>query len=270
MFKKEHPQIQAVAYFLDTLRSNRPRLLPIKLHTRMIDYYENDIFHTFDKIILMKYGLDYYSKSLCERYKTKIAFLSLPSLEMLQLTKKEKHGSKCSYIGTTYSDIRNPAFALKVFNEVNFLYPNVFFQIYGPSNMKTELLDWQAKHPQSFAYHDFINHQEIVSVYEDTDYVVSIGNTLRGVVPGKTFEIFGTLKPIVHFTDGTNDSSLEYIKKYPNVCVIDYQMSVKEAAIHLIDFFNKPYRISDKNQIESTFYDAKPDAVSDLIYGLLG
>ena len=270
MFKEKYPEINAIAYFLDTLRSNKPRLLPMKVHTKMLDRYENIIFNKFDKIILMRYGLEYYSKKICDKYKSKISFLNLPSLSMLQLEKKKVQSFKCSYIGTTYSDIRNPSFALKVFDEINKLKKEVVFQIYGPSNMKNELLDWQIKHSQSFSYHDFINHQEIISVYEDTDYVVSIGNTLRGVVPGKTFEIVGTLKPIIHFTDGANDSSLEFIKKYPNVCIINYQMSIKEAVKCLMQFFARPYRMCDSNYIESIFYEAKPDAVSDIIYGLLG
>ncbi len=266
LFKEKYPDVHTIAYFLDTLRSNRPKLLPWWIHTKMIDIYENKIFSIFDKIILMKYGAGYYSNQLLKKYKDKISLLGLPSLEILKLNIKDSKGKKCSYVGTTYLDIRNPMFALRVFDAVHRIDDSVFFQIYGPSNMKEDLIEWQTQHRESFYYHDFINHEEIISIYEDSDYVVSIGNTLKGVVPGKTFEIFGTLKPIIHFTDVTNDSSLEFIKKYPNVCIIDYHMGVQEAANYLLTFLSKPYQLCDPLEIENKFYFAKPDAVSDIIY----
>ena len=213
MFKEKNPGVHTIAYFIDTLRSNKPRFLPLSIHTKMLDIYENVIFDNFDKIILMKYGYAYYSKYLCKKYSNKIHYLGLPSLELMNLKHKNSIGLKCSYIGTTYSDIRNPIYAMKVFEMANRKDNRILLQIYGPSNMKIEMMNWQIHHSQSFYYHDFISHEEIINVYEDTDYIVSIGNRLKGVVPGKTFEIFGTLKPIIHFTDVLNDSSLEFIKK---------------------------------------------------------
>ena len=269
MFKEKNPEVPTIAYFLDTLRSNKHRLLPMSFHTKMLDKYESRIFDTFNKIILMEYGTAYYSKRLCKRYSDKISLLGLPSLEIMNLRTKNIHGMKCTYIGTTYSDIRNPIYAMKVFAEANKIDSRILFQIYGPSNMKTELLNWQAQHSRSFYYHGFIDHEKISSVYEDTDYIVSIGNTLKGIVPGKTFEIIGALKPIIHFTDCLNDTSLKYLKQYPNICIIGYEMSIEEAARCLIEFLKKPYFMCDSSVIEHTFYYAKPDTVSDLIYNTM-
>ena len=269
LFKDNHPEVSLVAYFLDTLRSNKPKMLPSFVHKKKMDVYEAKIFNTFNKIILMEYGLQYYSKVLCDKYSNKISYYGLPSLDIMKLKSKRSYGMQCVYIGTTYSDIRNPVFAMKVFDAANKIDSRINFHIYGSSNMKNELIAWQTNHSESFHYHDFVNHEEIIHVYEGADYIVNIGNSLKGVVPGKTFEIFGTLKPIIHFTDTTNDSSLKYIKQYPYICIINYNMGIEKATSCLLDFLNKPYCMCDEKSIETKFYYASPNAVSDLIYDTL-
>lgn len=266
MFKKRHPDVRCIAYFLDTLRSNKPRFIPFKYHNQRIDSFENSVFDLFDRTILMEYGTDYYSKDICSMYKKKISYLGFPSLEFLKLDTKSKPGKQCCFVGTTYSEIRNPLFAMKVFEAAHIKDDRISFRIYGPSNMKNDLIAWQDKHSDSFSYHDFISHERIESVYDEADYIVNIGNTIKGVVPGKTFELFGTLKPIIHFTDITNDSSLRFIKEYPNACIISYDMSIDVAVDCLLDYLNKPYSMCSKSLVERTFSFASPAAVSKLIY----
>lgn len=265
LFKKAHPKTKCLAYFLDTLRSNKPKLMPSNVHKLMLNKYERKVFSAFDQIILMEYGKEYYSSSLCDLYKKKINYLGLPSLEIMELRKKESHGKKCIYIGSTYSDIRNPHYAMKVFEAAHEKDSTIQFSIYGSSNMKKDLIEWQSRYPDSFYYHDYINYENIRTVYEDADYVVNIGNTLKNVVPGKTFEILGTLKPIIHFTDGLNDSSLKFIKQYPNVCIITYTMTIETAVDILMQYLNRPYILSDRHVIENSFQYATPNAVSNLI-----
>ena len=266
LFLRKHNDIKGVAYYLDTLRSNKPKPLPLKLNNKLINRYENEVFSAFERIILMKYGREYYSQDICERYVRKIFYLGLPSLEMFNLPIKQHTAYGCYYIGTTYFKIRNPLFAMQVFKKANERNKNISLHVFGPSDMKSQLIDWAAEHPNSFYYHDFINHEEIHHIYDEADYVVSIGNQLKGVLPGKTFEIIGTLKPIIHFTDGENDESLQYLRQYPNICIIDYNMSIEHATDILIEFLSKPYRLCDSNMIDSLFKFARPEAVSELIY----
>ena len=265
LFKRNHPDARCIAYCLDTIRSNKHKYLPLWIHNRMMDNYEREIFSTFDKVIVMKYGVDEYPSEMYKVYQDKVAILGLPSLEILDLNINGKPGKRCVYIGTTYSDIRNPMFAMKVFDLVHTRDSDVVFQIYGSTNMKAEIEQWEREHADCFSYHGHIDHKEVFKLYEDADYIVSLSNTIKGIVAGKTFEIFGTLKPIVHFSDIKNDSSLEFFAQYPNVCIIDYGMSVEEAASKIAMFFERGYSLCEKEEVSRIYSYATPKAASTVI-----
>ena len=265
LFKEKHPETRIVGYFLDTLRGSKPLFITRGMHRRMCDKAEHAHFAKLDKVILMQYAKSMFDSKVFDDVRDRMTFLSLPSLKIEQPKPREKNEYRCCFIGTTYREIRNPMYAMKVFAMVSKDMREVSLHLYGKTDMQRELDDWEIAHPGFFAFHGFIGSDEVDGIYDETDYVVSIGNKLKGIVPGKTFEIFGKLKPIIHFTDVENDSSLEYIEKYPNVCILDMRDSIETSALKMMEFLKKPYEICDADFMRQTYASALPDATVGVI-----
>lgn len=269
MFKDKHNNVPVVGYFLDTMRGKKLPLVSRKRYLKICDKAEHNTFAKLDRIILMKYAEYMFASKIFDDVRHKMVFLSFPSLRIRNIDETHINKYNCCFIGSTYKEIRNPYYALQVFDKVSKKIPDVRFQIIGKSDMSETLMKWAESHPQSFSFQGFISSDRIEAIYDVTDYIVSIGNKSKGVVPGKTFEIFGKLKPIIHFTDEENDSALEYIRQYPNVCIINMKESITDSANQIIDFLQKPYTYTDPIYIEKTYSSATPKAAVEVILSVI-
>lgn len=78
---------------------------------------------------------------------------------------------------------------------------------------------------------------EVYSNEMAADYLLSIGNNTNVQVPGKTFELMSTGKPIVHFSLIEDDPVLDYLNKYENFLLIklyeDYDYQIDKFNIYI-------------------------------------
>lgn len=260
IYKKKHQKTPIIGYFLDTMRREKYSHISDSLFVRLCDKAMHKVFTKLDKVILMKYTEDMFQSNYFNDVKGKMVYLNFPSLRIMPIDESHINNFRCNFIGSTYKEIRNPIYAIDVFEYVHKKKNDISFHIYGKTDMVDDLRRISKIHSDFFSYHGFVASNEVERIYEETDYIVSIGNKSKGIVPGKSFELFGKLKPIIHFTDIDNDTSLIFFKQYPNVCVIDMRERVDYSGDKLLSFIKQDYYYCNPKQIRSTYSSAMPDA----------
>ena len=85
---------------------------------------------------------------------------------------------------------------------------------------------------------EFVSHDEILRVYENSDVFINVGNLVKMQTPSKIFDYMSYSKPIVHFYSDNDDTSIKYFNEYKNVCYIDTNSDTFEMAKKLCDFCN--------------------------------
>ena len=131
---------------------------------------------------------------------------------------------KIMYIGSLYKNIRNPDHAFDLFSKIE----NVDFKLYvvgGFSGWNEELETYLDKSKQRagdrIEFTGRLSREEVEKYFSEADVFVNIGNTTHNQCPSKVLELIATGKPIVHFKKIDDCTSLRYLDKYPNVCVLD-------------------------------------------------
>ncbi|MCI8540996.1 MAG: hypothetical protein HFE67_05740 [Erysipelotrichaceae bacterium] len=75
----------------------------------------------------------------------------------------------------------------------------------------------------------------------DSDYLISIGNNISFQVPGKTFELMSTGKPIIHFSFIENDPVLDYLCKYKLFFCVKLYEDLDEQVEGFQQFFDEKH-----------------------------
>lgn len=151
---------------------------------------------------------------------------------------------KMMYIGNLYNKIRNPEYMFRLFKKISDLDFTLYIigSFIGWGN---ELQKYQKGLFQEFSGKieivDRLSRQQSKEYMSNADFLVNIGNTTKNQCPSKVVEYISTGKPIIHFKKTDDCSSMQYLDKYPNVCVIDENISLDANALKLKTFISKNY-----------------------------
>lgn len=184
---------------------------------------EKRILQKCDVICLTPELYDYYKKKDFIKLDSRVKILPFANLEQIKFdsTKVSKNFMidnkiNCLFTGRLYRDIRNPKRLLDVFSilddEIHLLVMTNFsikeIKDYSPNGYLPSVISFQNR---DTALYNLIH----------ANVLVNIGNTVEHQVPGKIFEYMSTGKPIIHFSKIMNDPALKYLKRYPNVLIIN-------------------------------------------------
>lgn len=216
-FKKLKPNIKVIPYILDSLDSelnfsdNFKFFNFRKFKIRRMKKLKEQTNKISEKIIKMKYDS---TEDKILGLKTK--YFDIPLLENrnFNLEKiKEANEINIVYAGTLSEEYRDPRIFFEVLDEVK-IEKKIKLEIYGKNNFINSYIS--LKNKKDFIINKGeINHNEILEKYKKANFLLSIGNKGTKQVPSKIFEYMSLGKPIIHFYFEENDSSLEYLRKYP-------------------------------------------------------
>ena len=263
-FKRKHPDSVIVGWYLDVLKGAvKPPLIPKKYYDELCDSREVKIFAEFNRVYLPEHGRFFYMDfptSLDE----KIRYINFPTLKLLQKQDPSTcDGIRLIYAGVFDRDYRNP---MKFFHSLSLLkerHLKIVFDYYGTSNMEDEIDDYISKHPGLIQKHGRVSKDKVDEENAKADYLISIGNNIRGILPSKTFELIGTKKPIIHFTDGDTDEALNYYRDYPNICIISKTDSPEQMAENIFGFIQSEKETISDEQILTRYRNASPKVIAD-------
>lgn len=216
-FKKLKPNIKVIPYILDSLDSELNFADNFKFFNfrnfkiRRMKKLKEQTNKISEKIIKMKYDS---TEDKILGLKTK--YFDIPLLENrnFNLEKiKEANEINIVYAGTLSEEYRDPRIFFEVLDELK-IEKKIKLEIYGKNNFINSYIS--LKNKKDFIINKGeINHNEILEKYKKANFLLSIGNKGTKQVPSKIFEYMSLGKPIIHFYFEENDSSLEYLRKYP-------------------------------------------------------
>lgn len=216
-FKKLKPNIKVIPYILDSLDSELNFADNFKFFNfrnfkiRRMKKLKEQTNKISEKIIKMKYDS---TEDKILGLKTK--YFDIPLLENrnFNLEKiKEANEINIVYAGTLSEEYRDPRIFFEVLDELK-IEKKIKLEIYGKNDFINSYIS--LKNKKDFIINKGeINHNEILEKYKKANFLLSIGNKGTKQVPSKIFEYMSLGKPIIHFYFEENDSSLEYLRKYP-------------------------------------------------------
>lgn len=266
-FNKKYKTIPVIGYYLDVMKgANKPFGTSQRFFEMLCDKSQKKDFAKLNKIFLPECSKVYYDTDYFSEYQEKIKYTNFPTLLKENFTGENDSSTlNMVYAGTTNHVYRNPVRAINLLIKAHEHYPNIVFHLYGDSDMKDELKQLETKSNGVFVYHGIVQKAVADEAIQQADYCVNFGNNVRGMVPSKIFELIATGKSILHFTSGFEDSSLEYLNKYPKARILDYQNTDQEILSDLINILKEKRIHIDYDSIERLFYTATPRAVSEEI-----
>ena len=270
-FKKKFYSIPVIGYYLDVMKgANKPFGTTQRFFEMLCDRSQKKDFAKLDKIFLPECSKVYYDIKYFSEYHSKFKYLNFPTLLKEYFSgEKDSDSLNFVYAGTTNHAYRNPLRAINLLIKAHEHYHNIVFHLYGDSDMKDELKQLEIQSNGAFVYHGLVKKEVADNAIQQADYCVNFGNNVSGMVPSKIFELIATGKSIIHFTSGSGDSSLEYLRKYPKAIIIDYQETDEEILPNLIDALQEKRIYIDYDSIERIFYTATPKAVSNEIVKII-
>lgn len=224
LIKRRNPHIKFVLYMLDTL-SNKPssskpfRFIPENFINRRGRKFENWLYKRADRIINIETYKPYFleNMSFYDKFLVKMHFCGIP------LIVKPKTGYKIKnldvnrninllYAGHFYKGMREPDYLCELIDSIQNTRVSVDF--YSKGCVET-LQYYSDKNSNKINLKGFIEHKKLILETEKADFLLNVGNKETPMVPSKLFEYMSTGKPIIHFYYDDNDSSLQYLNKYP-------------------------------------------------------
>ncbi len=251
--KKEEPEINAILYEIDP-NSNRYKICK-NIKEQIWRYrsmnWERKIYRSFNYIIHMESHKKHYSMHYFSEFQEKSIYLDIPNFVPSDNKKNNVIHSplRFLYCGAFYPKLREPYYMISIFEEVQKIIPSTL-DIYTGNSMRKELKDI-SDHLEFVRLHKEVSQEELTTIIDSSDVLVSIGNKDSDFLPSKTLMYMGTSKPIIHFYFDDDDVSMRYFAFYPAVLGIVQEKETNSDTIkHIVEFISNIQNGIEVNQNE--------------------
>lgn len=257
--KKKYPNIKLILYTLDAISGGWvPKIMrSSKIPMNSLKRWERYFFKYIDKMFAMESHRSYYkSNNEYDQYQEKIEYLDIPLLEPIDSKKNNNPHIKMVYTGSMHKASANPHYLLKMLPRID----NTQLYIYGNVSLdiKNEIKNNPLYNKRIFLC-GRVSHDEIVKIQQDADVLLNFGNGNPNMIPCKIFEYMSTNKKILSFTYSLLDSSLPYIKKYPNGLIIEEDDKlINENIDKVIQFLVEETKKISKDDLSTIFEKNTP------------
>jgi len=165
------------------------------------------------------------------------------------------------YAGSFYKDIRNPEYLLKTAMK---LKKGVVLHLFCSSDCDKLINDYIDQSDGRIVRHPIVQQDEIISIYEKSDFLINVGNNLAQFKPSKTFEYMSSLKPIInYYYDGFYDKTLA---QYPFCLQIKIGDDINFVSDKLNQFIlTYSGKVVKKEQLEALLAKHGPDNIKKTI-----
>ena len=267
LWKKHHPETKVIGYYLDVLKGAvKPDGMPLNLYNIMCDYKETHIFKKLDLVLMAENGRKFYNNTKFTELNN-IRYVNFPTLIFRKINSQNKHSDVRTFVYAGYIDrqYRNPLLLIEILKQLQDKGNKIRLDFYGSSNMESELKELSKLYCDWFIYHGKVSKEEADEAISQADFLVNIANDISGVVASKTFELFATGKPIIHFSNPKLDSSLPFFNSYPETLIIDKSSECSKALVEVEKFIKERHETVSQEYLEKEFYSATPMATTKYI-----
>ena len=196
-------------------------------------------------------------------FKEKLITFQIPYLVNRDITTQNKN---IIFAGSFVKGIREPepvlSLLLSIFTEID---KEIVFHFYVPD--KTDYQKYVTLSRGRLLFHNYVNHDHLYKLLSECYMLLNVGNYGSTQMPSKTVEYVSFRKPILFFYKGKHDSSIEYLKKYPEVCMVDIDSDKSLIVKLLVGFINGKHNVikyEELIKIES-FYESTPEYLRSVI-----
>ncbi len=234
---------------------------------------EKRIFEKSDCVILTPELYDYYKKKQFIKMDNKIFSLSFANFEQIKINETnvscdfmERDKINCLFTGQLYDKIRDPGAVLEIFSQVDDK-----IKLHMMTNFSEEKISSYINGGYTAHVIPFQNRDTALYNLMKADILINIGNTVEHQVPGKIFEYMSTGRPIIHFSKIKNDPAVKYLKKYPEVLIIEEWETDSINYVDQVENFcekNKNYRMSFE-EVNEYLGEYSGKAVQDRFFNII-
>lgn len=273
-FKKKHPDIMCIGYYLDLINSiQKPKVMPKKLYDWLCYREDSYTFKLLDLILMAKGGKDLYIDSKYDFVRKKIKYVDFPTFitrfNLYNRNNKNNIDKKIvlTYAGTLNIKYRNPEILLNILDKVSKeIKKTIELNIYGKNNCKKLLEKFNSNIYFQIKNHGFMSHEDVIKYMCESDILINISNKIQNAVPSKIFELFSIGKPIINVLFDKSDITKQYFEKYPSVQNIyaweQLDKQIKSVKNFIIDESGKQYEV---DKIKEKFVENTPSYIANII-----
>ena len=271
-FKKKHPEVKMIAYFLDAVSGGvTPKALPRGLGIRIGLCWEKKVLRYADSIVAMRSHERHHQNYTTQfRYYKRILFLDMPLLCQQEIqainTAKQDENLHIVYVGAINASVKDPTHILRIASEMP---QTVVFDFYGAVN-DVELFAPYQNQP-NIQLHGEVSHEKAVQAQYMADFLLNIGSSNSCMIPCKIFEYMSTGKPIISTRPIEDEPSLPYLSRYGGCLILDEREEDITANVEVLKRFLKQYKgwKADINAVQRAFQENTPTAFVDNVDRLL-
>lgn len=176
------------------------------------------------------------------------------------------------YVGSLYSDIRNPDFLFTLLEKIS--QPKIHLTIVG-GLYGTLSEEFYKKHDLFIKSHvtftGAVPKEKAYEYLKNADVLVNIGNLIENQMPSKIFEYISTGKPVLNIAQIENCPTIPYFKLYKNAFnVFAFDANSFSRLDEICKFLNnrhsldKEFIFSTFNQMTGTYFAAQLESAAML------
>ena len=271
-FKKKHPEVKMIAYFLDAVSGGvTPKALPRELGIRMGLRWEKKVLRCADSIVVMRSHEKYHQRYAAQfKYYKRISFLDIPLLcprEIPNISQAQQdHKLHIVFVGAINVTFRNPIYILQIASRMS---ADIVFDFYGTIDDIDSIFPYV--NCRNVQIHGVVSHEKALGILQYADFLLNIGNSIHGMVPSKIFEYMSTGKPIISTRPIEDEPSLPYLSRYGGCLVLDEREKDIAVNVEALKRFLMQYKgwKADMNAVQREFKENTPTAFVDNVDRLL-
>ena len=230
------------------------------------------------RIITTDVIFKYYNQLPTKVNSDKVVLLNYPNIVERKLSNQADNPVVISFdrtkinlcfIGTFYSDIRNPQFLLNLMDKVN--NTNIVLHIFGRMGDCTAMIDAYQSCHNNLIYHGVVPPIVADDIMLQADVLVHVGNAEDAYMPSKILDYISIGKPIINLCKIPSCPTLALMERYPlGITIYEYADMTEEILSQLVSFCNenKGKSISFE-KISEIYYDSTIEYVGDKFYEVI-
>lgn len=270
-FKKKHPEVKSEIVYLDLIEDKNPFGKRFKNYfDKLCEKSKRNTFGINDVILIPQSSKEKYQESVYKFAKEKIRFFDFPlfTLKESVAKKTEKSGMiNIVYAGSADGENRSPEYFLRLVDKVKEKYSmDICVKFYGRITDRKVRENFANKTYVQFC--GMIPPDEVEQTLSKADFLLNLSNRITyNMVPSKIFQLFSLCLPIINMVTNSEDVSVEYFKKYPDVLnIFEFMGDFENDAELLRNFINDSGRKDiDFECIRQKFLDNTPESFANII-----
>lgn len=186
----------------------------------------------------------YYNQLPTKVNADKVLLLNYPNIVERKLSNQannsiinsfDKKKINLCFIGTFYSDIRNPKFLLELMNKLR--DTDIVLHILGRMGDCSVMIDEYTSNRSNVIYHGVVPPSVADDVMLQADILVHVGNVVDSLMPSKILDYISSGKPILNLCKIPTCPTLPLMERYPlGMTIYEYEDLTSDIISQIVAF----------------------------------